>query len=198
MKRSRDKEKKRAYDAARRARLLPTLRAARANAQADIASAVARISEKEKARFWGFVEQKSSGCWLWRGHKDRLGYGHFRSAALASSGVLTHRYSWFLHFGLVPDGLDVCHKCDVPGCVNPRHLFVGTHTDNMRDMFAKGRRRIPHGSQNPNAILTEKDVREIRRKRSAGVSLDELVNEFGLSKTNICAIAKRRSWKHVE
>jgi len=192
------KDKKRAYDAARYAQRAPMIRTARAEARLDPAGAIARISEREKLRFWKFVERRPDGCWLWRGSRDRIGYGHFRSRALASSGVLAHRYSWFIHHGPVLDGLDVCHRCDVPGCVNPQHLFLGTHTDNMRDMFAKKRRRILRGSQLSHAVLTEEDVREIRRKRAAGASLSELSERFGLAKSNICAIAKRRRWKHVE
>lgn len=88
------------------------------------------------ARFWSRVA-KSDGCWLWTGARfGPNGYGAVRFQKRNSSA---HRVSWMIHFGPIPDGLFVCHKCDNPPCCNPAHLFLGTIGDNTRDMIAKGR-----------------------------------------------------------
>lgn len=72
------------------------------------------------------------GCWIWMRGATGDGYGSFR-------GMRAHRYSWQMQYGEIPPDMDVLHRCDVPLCVNPDHLFLGTHTDNMRDKIAKGR-----------------------------------------------------------
>jgi hypothetical protein len=99
--------------------------------------------EGEVARFWESVA-KAEGCWEWTALLKRNGYGSFyRNRGVK---VAAHRYSWELHHGPVPDGLFVCHRCDNPKCVRPDHLFLGTHRDNMDDMWAKGRANRAGGS----------------------------------------------------
>lgn len=85
-----------------------------------------------------FIPEPNSGCWLWIGACDSVGYGNFR---IKNKSWKAHRFSWTIHNGIIPDGLFVLHKCDVRPCINPNHLFLGTHLDNMRDMHAKGRAR---------------------------------------------------------
>lgn len=89
-------------------------------------------------RLWPRVRKDESGCWLWTGAKKQGGYGKI-SAGGDNGWVLTHRVAWELTNGLIPAGLMVCHRCDVPACCNPGHLFLGTARDNMQDMIAKGR-----------------------------------------------------------
>lgn len=84
-----------------------------------------------------------SGCWMWLGSTDDKGYGRYRTRVKTSLPKLTHRLSWVFNFGEIPDGMKVCHKCDVRCCVNPNHLFLGTQKDNLRDMVRKGRGRKP-------------------------------------------------------
>jgi hypothetical protein len=89
------------------------------------------------ARFMRFVSKEpTSGCWLWTGSVSPKGYGGFGGGTY---GKRAHRVSWRLFRGTIPDGFDVCHKCDTPPCVNPDHLFVGTRSDNMYDCSRKGR-----------------------------------------------------------
>ena len=90
--------------------------------------------------FWDNVEpmMDDRGCWEYRGNRFKRGYGRVRE------GVYAHRVSYELHFGPIPDGLYVCHRCDNVSCVNPAHLFLGTQLDNMRDKIAKGRKGKLH------------------------------------------------------
>lgn|SRR5215472_17861839 len=94
-------------------------------------------------KFWANVSRQPEGCWLWTGYrakaeKGKLGYG--RCSPRSFPEYMAHRCAWHLVNGPIPKGLQVLHKCDVPNCVRPDHLFLGTHTDNMRDCNSKGRR----------------------------------------------------------
>lgn len=192
-----DPEKRRQHNAAWSRRRCEEMKRERAAASPDLSVEAARITPAERERFWGKVDRSGSGCWLFGAHVDHLGYGRFRSAALSSTGFLAHRYSWLLAHGAIPVGLDVCHKCDVRGCVNPAHLFLGTHTDNMQDMLRKGRGNKPAGERHHAAVLSEEQVREIRRRRLGGERGVDLAREFGVTPTAVWCIAKGRSWKHV-
>jgi hypothetical protein len=86
-------------------------------------------------RFWAKVD-KTTDCWLWTGGKHRQGYGQI---SIARKMALAHRVSYELEVGPIPPGMSVLHKCDVPGCVRPDHLFTGTQKDNMADCARKGR-----------------------------------------------------------
>lgn len=89
-------------------------------------------------RFLSKIEKASSGCWLWTANKLPKGYGFFRMSNPRRQ-VLSHRASFELFRGPIPHGMLVCHSCDTPPCVNPDHLFVGLHSDNMFDAVNKGR-----------------------------------------------------------
>ena len=86
-----------------------------------------------ESAFWDKVE-KTEGCWLWKRGLDDGGYGIVR---MDGKVWKAHRVAWFLTYGIIPD--KVLHKCDIPRCVNPEHLFLGSQKDNMADAYKKGR-----------------------------------------------------------
>lgn len=142
-------------------------------------------------RFWKKVD-KSGECWLWTGNKDKHGYGRIRCD---HRKIRVHRVSFMIKFGEIPTGLCVCHKCDNPPCVNPEHLFLGTHADNIKDMFAKHRNNPPRGQRNHSAKLNERKVRLIRKIVSShSMSNRRIAKRFGVSSQSIDAIANGRSW----
>jgi hypothetical protein len=153
--------------------------------------------------FWNRIE-KTETCWLWRGGIMANGYGRL---SVKRKTVKVHRLSWELHFGPIPDGLHVCHKCDVRHCVNPDHLFLGTAGDNVRDCWSKGRGSSMHvthpelvarGEQNGLSKLITKDVIEIRRLyASGGVSQKTLGRQFGVDQGTVSAVVRRKTWKHI-
>lgn len=158
-------------------------------------------------RFWRYVDKRPDGCWLWTGGLC-CGYGIFRLSHGAS--FRAHRYSYELHRGAIPRDLQVCHRCDVRNCVNPDHLFVGTAFDNMRDASRKGRiargdrnasrlhpSRLARGERNGFAKLTAPIVQRIRADRSAGMVLMDLAVRYGISRTQVHNIVKRRQWAHI-
>jgi len=146
--------------------------------------------------YFGHRVEQSEGCLLWTGCRNPAGYGQC-VAAFAPEMRLTHRMSWFLAKGPFDLDLHVLHACDTPPCVNPDHLFLGTHTENVRDMHAKGRNRpgAARGGAHPVARLTKEEVLEIRRIHEASeLSQVETAKMFGVAPTTVSNIVKRRSW----
>lgn len=109
--------------------------------------------------------------------------------------VLAHRVAWMEAHGPIPDGLDVCHHCDVPNCRNVDHLFLGTHAENMADMVRKGRQIAFRGERHPNAKLTEADVRAILA--ASDVSTAVLARHYGVNDGTVGAIRTGKSWTHI-
>ena len=137
-----------------------------------------------RARFHRFV-RRSPGCWIWTGAKDRDGYGVIADGRRT---LAAHRVSYELHNRALPPGSLVMHSCDVPACVNPAHLSVGTKRTNALDMTRKGRRATK---------LTRLQVLEIRARAEAGESVADLAVAFEVSVATIRSIVSRRSWRGV-
>lgn len=94
-------------------------------------------------RFWPKVIIIEEGCWGWDGSKHKFGYGKIGKGGKYGGWMCAHVLSWLIHFGDIPEGLHVCHKCDNPECCRPDHLFLGTHKQNMEDAKRKGRSGRP-------------------------------------------------------
>ena len=139
---------------------------------------------------------KTTGCWEWQGSK-RSGYGRMIIGSRTDGTrktVSTHRLSYELNYGEIPQGMEICHKCDNPCCINPDHLFAGTRQDNIDDRERKGRNNPPKGEKHAKAKLTERDVIDIRNKRAAGKSFGKLAKEYGVHKKTIQNAVSGKSW----
>lgn len=145
-------------------------------------------------RLWSHVD-KTPTCWLWTGATAPMGwYGHI---VHQGRSVAAHRLSWELANGPIPEALQVLHHCDVPRCVRPEHLFLGTVQDNVQDASRKG--RMHPGESNGIAKLTEDAVRSIRREYRPGVrgELIRLARLHGVSEAAIRFVVRRETWRHV-
>tara|TARA_R110000824_G_scaffold135302_2_gene298534 strand:+ start:526 stop:999 length:474 start_codon:yes stop_codon:yes gene_type:complete len=139
------------------------------------------------------------GCWIWKASRQTAGYGQFsvnRGGRWKPYGA--HRASWEIHHGPIPDGFLVCHTCDVPLCVNPGHLFLGTQAENLADMSAKGRRNAPRGERAAGAKLTDDDVRDIRSMLSLGAHTQKQISEmYDVTDSCISRVKTGARWSHI-
>lgn len=141
------------------------------------------------------------GCWPWTGGRSSGGYGVVRKTGrLADGSTTAHRMAWQLTYGPIPDGVEVCHRCDTPPCVRPDHLFLGTSRENAADMVAKGRQSHhsppdQRGERNHGARLTDAQVAEMRALFDGGVVTNQrrLAAMFGTSYGNVHCIVRRKS-----
>lgn len=149
-----------------------------------------RREKRREKRFWSRV-RKTRKCWLWTGSINKKGYGVFAS----EHSNLAHRYSWVLAHGItVPDQLYVLHTCDCRHCVNPSHLYAGTPQDNVDDMMERGRWTPFRGEENPQAKLTEADVKEIRRRCGAGETQASVAQEYGITPVTVSCVCTGKNW----
>jgi len=146
-------------------------------------------------RFWAKV-QKTDSCWLWTAATNPKGYGVFCVDKKTNANELAHRVSYRMHYGAIPTHLRVLHHCDIPSCVNPSHLFLGTLGDNMVDKVAKNRQQKGEGV--PNAKLTDAQVIEIRQRyRAGGISQAQLAREYGVTHGTMGSLLHRKTWHHL-
>lgn len=143
-----------------------------------------------------------AGCWIWTSCSEKNSKFDYGTFYLGKKFIRAHLASWQLHYGPIPPGMKVCHQCDVPGCVNPDHLFLGTSQENMRDMVDKGRGRhfevAPRGEAHHKTTLADTDVLQIRSiYAGGGVSQAQLGKQFGVSQSSILKIVRRQRWGHV-
>ena len=134
-----------------------------------------------------------SGCWLWLAYVDRNGYGQIQ---VDKKTRYAHQVSYELYVGPITEWMHVLHKCDNPCCVNPYHLFLGTHSDNIADIMKKG--RSPKGVKNGHAKLVESQIIKIRQQYETGnYSQRDLARKYNTAQHNISRIASGKRWAHV-
>jgi hypothetical protein len=149
-------------------------------------------SQPLAVRFWRYVN-RSGDCWLWTGATNGK-YGKIgRGKNLGTVGA--HRAAWEIHFGPIPEGIYVCHLCDVPLCVRPSHLTLGTPAANNMDKIAKGRANVPTGDKHWRGKLTSMQVQEIRALAESGLLQREIAARFGINRVTVSRIARGESRK---
>ena len=144
-------------------------------------------------RFWAKVD-KTDGCWNWTGAvKRRKPYGVF---SVNGKAKRAHRVAWELTNGPIQDDLCLLHKCDNPSCCRVDHLFLGSPSDNSRDMVQKNRHH--RGEKRTNSKLNESAVNNIRKYYAGGaVTQRWLADVYGVSRQLIGHVVSGKTWKHV-
>lgn len=180
---------------------LPVENFAKARSRPDGYDAYCKVCKAQKAQerkgkplvltakyvrdFMKNVRIAESGCWEWTAATIPAGYGQFRFYSICYA----HRFSYYIFNGDLCDGMEVCHTCDNPKCVNPAHLWQGTKSENLRDAAAKGR---------TNTVkLSPKDVRTIRQLHNLKYSRDDLAQRYGVTTETIRSIVDRRTWNYI-
>lgn len=151
-----------------------------------------RSGEPMVARLLGCCREAASGCWLWQRAKTPDGYGQINSGKIR---ILAHRAAYEAFVTPIPVGVKVLHECDVPACINPAHLFLGSQKDNVQDCITKGRRVILRGELSGPAILTQSTVDQLRKDFSNGTTISSLSRLNGVSRAAIRCVIRRVTWK---
>ena len=139
---------------------------------------------------------EDTGCREWKGSAYSEGYGKIKVGGKTNRA---HKISYEQYVGPVPRGLLVCHTCDNPSCVNPEHLFLGTHQDNRADMLRKGRQSCPRGEKHGNSKLTASLVRQIRSLYEDRCHTQkEIATAFGIHQTTVSELILRKKWRHLK
>ena len=150
-------------------------------------------------RFWSraTVTDDVQQCWEWMHGFDRGGYGQLRLIINGRVWRKASRIAYYFHYKSDPGDLLVLHKCDNRKCINPHHLFLGTHKENTDDMIAKGRMRTNRGEDCGRSKLTEADVRIIKGLLRDGHTQSQIAERFGISASAVGHIRQGSTWRHV-
>lgn len=155
-----------------------------------------RVSVIERFHKYVPVGLLPDECWPWLGSKDAHGYGQLNALRERGKMIKAHRMQWEDTLGPIPTGKEVCHRCDNPSCINPGHLFLAAHAENMSDMKEKGRRKgRAAGEANGRSKLTTALVAAIRQRDGSNA---EVAADFGISTRHVFRIRHRLAWTGVE
>lgn len=143
-------------------------------------------------RFFEKVKRTET-CWNWIAGRTKAGYGQFNYKGKIE---YSHRFIFSILEKTIPPNMEVCHKCDNPACVNPTHLFLGTHLDNLNDMLAKKRNRYfgAIGEKNHRAKIT-RSIAACIRLEAKEKTHREISEKYGISQPTISAIVNWKLWK---
>lgn len=149
-------------------------------------------------RFWSkVILGGADDCWVWKGTIIRISKTNHRGVlAIENNQYYAHRLSWELTHGSIPRGLHVCHHCDNPLCVNPKHLFVGTQQDNMKDKAQKGRGKYVRktGEKSSFSKLTQTQADWAKIQLALGRSKRSIASSLGVHRSCIYKIASGETW----
>lgn len=144
--------------------------------------------------FWIKVKKDIlTDCWIWQAGKFNDGYGHFK---IKNREWRAHRFAYFLIYGEISKNAHICHKCDVKLCVNPNHLFSGSHSDNMNDRLIKNLVKMPKGEKHHNARLKKSDVLYIRSKEGT-IEAIKLAKKYKISEKYVRKLWRKGTWRHL-
>lgn len=142
--------------------------------------------------------KKVNGCWEWQGKLNNCGYGCFQETVDGKkTEVRSHRRSYEIFKGSIPEGMQVCHSCDNPCCCNPEHLWLGTPKENTEDSFKKNRRPTTKKRADAAGKLKEEQVIEMRELYKNGMGQKEIQEKYGISQAQTSGILTYRFWKHI-
>jgi HNH endonuclease len=166
-----------------------------------------KLTPADELRFWAKINKDGptmphmdTPCWVWTANKHEDGYGRIN---VRKKVLTSHRIAWTLHFGEIPPGLCVMHRCDNPSCCRVSHFQLGTHVENIHDRDAKKRNgcytkpeKMPRGNSHGMAKITADMVISIR-SAAGGLSQREIAARFGISQCNVSNIINRKLWSHI-
>ena len=146
-------------------------------------------------RFWSKVDKTTPrGCWEWRGAVDACSYGRFSYYGI---NTCAHRVAWELTNGMIANGKHIRHSCDNPSCVNPHHLQIGTHQDNMDDKVQRNRQA--RGRKSNQSHLAEEDIKSMRKEwESQQLNHQELKQKYNVSSCTVSNVVNYKTWKHIK
>ncbi len=161
-----------------------------------MAKVIPELSDDDFLRFRYKVNdtEGKDACWNWCGSRNSDGYGQF---SLIGSIFKSHRIAYKVSTGNEPGKMEVCHKCDNPACCNPAHLFLDTHSGNMKDCAKKGRLNIQKTPYFARAVLNGENVASIRSRYNSGESIQGLASEFSVHVETVRYLIKRKTWRHI-